>query len=294
MKSMTGFGGAVGKCSRGIEFAIEIRTYNRKQLDIKFSLPPELFYYEASLRRRVSERISRGSINIKVKMSFSGEIVSDTININQKLAEVYLKKAGELKEQLSISGDVRIVDVLRLPNVLSFVEPDMINSETEKVILDTLNRAFDNLDDSRSKEGAFLAKDFQSRIDGMEAIVEEVEPLAEKLPEFYKDRLYKKVQNLGLELQDNDERVLRELVIYSDKCDVTEEITRLKSHFQQFKGFISCKNKPVGRSLDFLLQEIQREVNTMGVKAASPDISKLVVTLKTDIEKIREQVQNIE
>jgi uncharacterized protein (TIGR00255 family) len=294
MKSMTGYGQAVYTCSKGIEFKIEIRTYNRKQLDVKFSLPPELFYYEANLRRISSEKVSRGSINIKVKMSFTGDIVSETIDINHKLAETYLKKSFALKKDLDLPGEMRLGDILRLPNVLSFVEPDVLNKDVENALKTALNEAFENLNKTRGEEGAFLAEDILKRISAMEAIVEQIEPLAAKLPEFYKEKLYKRIQNADFELQDNDERLLRELVIFSDKCDVSEEITRLRSHFSQYKNYINETIKPVGRSLDFLTQEIQREINTLGVKAASPDISRMIVTLKTDTEKIREQIQNIE
>ena len=291
---MTGYGQARHTCSRGIEFKIEIRTYNRKQLDIKFALPSELFYYEATLRRIASAKISRGSINIKVKMNFTGDIVSETVDINQTLAEAYLRKSIALKENLNISGEMRIGDILRMPNVLSFVEPDVLNSEVENSLKETFTEAFNSLNSARDDEGAFLTEDILKRINAMELIVEQIEPLAAKLPEFYKEKLFKRIKNADFDLHDNDERLLRELVIFSDKSDVSEEITRLKSHFSQYKNYLNEKKKPVGRSLDFLTQEIQREVNTLGVKAASHDISKLIVTLKTDTEKIREQIQNIE
>ena len=294
MRSMTGYGQAIHTCSKGIEFKIEIRTYNRKQLDIKFSLPSELFYYESTLRRIASGKISRGSINIKVKMNFIGDIVTETVNINHKLADTYLSKAISLKKDLDLPGEMRLGDILRLPNVLSFVEPDILNKEVEETLKQTMTEAFNSLNSARNEEGEFLKEDILKRLNVMEMIVDQIEPLAAMLPEINKEKLYKKIQNAEIDLQDNDERLLRELVIYSDKSDVSEEITRLKSHYKQFQNYLNEKKKPVGRSLDFLLQEIQREINTLGVKAASPDISKLVVTLKTDTEKIREQIQNIE
>ncbi|MCF7792131.1 MAG: YicC family protein [Victivallales bacterium] len=294
MRSMTGFGQAVRICPKGIEFKTEVKTYNRKQLDIKFSLPPELFYYEAVLRRIGGKKISRGSVNIKVNMNFTGDIVSETVDINRKLSEAYLKKSLNLKKELGLPGEIRIGDILRMPNVLSFAEPDIINKDVEETLKDTLAEAFDNLNSGREDEGAFLAEDILKRVGTMDMLVSQIEPLAERLPEFYKEKLYKRIKSEKFDLHDNDERLLRELVVYSDKCDVSEEITRLKSHFNQYRTYIKETNKPVGRTLDFLTQEIQREINTLGVKAATPDISRLVVTLKTETEKIREQVQNIE
>lgn len=296
MKSMTGYGRSEVKCENGLIIKAEIRSYNRKQCDIKLALPSELFEQEVMLRQILSSRISRGSINLKISLSSDGDTCSTNriARLNREVAEGYFKEIVKLKDKLKLSTEVNISDILSLPNVV--VEEEMIldSEDVIKAIKNALNIAIDNLDLTRTAEGEFLAKDLLERICQMERWINKIEPAARRLAESLKDKLIKKLQKEGLTLQDNEDRILREVVIFADRCDISEEITRLRSHFSQFKDFIRVIDESVGRNLDFLVQEIHREITTLGMKAASTEISPFVVKLKTEVEKIREQVQNIE
>ena len=293
MKSMTGYGYCHSEELDGIDISVEMKSVNRKQLDIKISLPQELQGQELDIRRLISSYISRGSAYVKIIMLLSSSVLNRTINFNEELAEIYIKKAEKITKNLSMSGKLKIKDVLGLPGIIEKVDPDIVSEDLIIELHKTVHGALTELNSSRKKEGLFLKKDIQKRINQMESLISKIEPLAGKLPEYYKTKLQKRLEDENI-LDLDDDRLLRELVIYSDKCDVSEEITRLKSHFIQFNNILEAEDKPVGRNLDFLTQEIQREINTLGVKAASTEITPEVVLFKTETEKIREQIQNIE
>ena len=293
MKSMTGYGYSESNVLDGIDISVEIRAVNRKQLDIKLNLSRELQGQELEIRRLISSYISRGSVYVKIAISLSSSILSKTVAVNCELAETYIKKAEKISIGLNLPGKLEIKDVLLLPKVIEAVEPDVVSDDLITELFQTLEKALSELDSSRKEEGLFLEKDLLNRLAIMEKLMVELEPLVKNLPAYYRNKLQKRLEEENVAHIDDD-RLLREIVIYSDKCDVSEEITRLKSHISQFKNMLRLKNKPVGRNLDFLTQEIQREINTLGVKAASTEISPKVVLFKTEAEKIREQIQNIE
>ena len=292
MKSMTGYGYCSSGNLEGIELSVEIRSVNRKQLDIKMHFPRELQCEEIAIRRLISNKVSRGSIYVKVDMVLSNDALRQTVKINDELAEIYINKTNSLKEKMNIQGNLKIKDIMLLPNVIERVQPDIVTEELTDELHNAVTNALAMLNETRLSEGLFLKDDLFNRIKEMEVLVKEIEPLAEKLPKYNKEKLQRKLEDEKLTFNDDD-RLLRELVIYADRCDVSEEITRLKSHFIQFNNFLKS-DKPVGRNMDFLTQEIQREINTLGVKSASTEISPKIVTLKTETEKIREQIQNIE
>jgi len=292
MKSMTGYGYCRSGNLEGIELSVEIRSVNRKQLDIKMHFPRELQCEEIAIRRLISNKVSRGSIYVKVDMVLSNDALRQTVKINDELAEIYINKTNSLKEKMNIQGNLKIKDIMLLPNVIERVQPDIVTEELTDELHNAVTNALAMLNETRLSEGLFLKDDLFNRIKEMEVLVKEIEPLAEKLPKYNKEKLQRKLEDEKLTFNDDD-RLLRELVIYADRCDVSEEITRLKSHFIQFNNFLKS-DKPVGRNMDFLTQEIQREINTLGVKSASTEISPKIVTLKTETEKIREQIQNIE
>ena len=292
MKSMTGYGYSESNTLDGIGISVEIRTVNRKQLDVKLNLSRELQGLELEIRRLISTYVNRGSVSARIGLSLGGSNLSKTVAVNAELAETYVKKAEEIRARLDLTGKLEIRDILLLPNVIETIEPDVVSDELKKELFGTLEKALSKLDDTRKEEGGFLKKDILSRLGLMGKLMVEIEPLTKGLPEYYRSKLQKRLEEENLAHIDDD-RLLREIVIYSDKCDVSEEITRLKSHISQFNNMMGS-NKPVGRSLEFLIQEIQREINTLGVKAASTEVSPKIVQFKTEIEKIREQIQNIE
>jgi uncharacterized protein (TIGR00255 family) len=293
MKSMTGYGFSECCCPDGIKFTVEIRTVNRKQLDIKLNMPSEFYDQELNIRKKISNKISRGSINVKIFMILSGKILNETLSINQDILKVYIDNANKLQANLGIENNLTLKELIGLPKVIETTQPELNSDSIILSLSDTVEKALDNLGKTRLTEGEFLKKDLDDRLNHLINLLNEIEPYTAGLPVVYKERLLKKINDEKIEIADED-RLLREIVIYSDRCDVSEEVTRLKSHFKQFSKLLSEKNKPIGRNLDFLTQELQREINTLGVKAASPETSPLVVTFKTEVEKIREQTQNIE
>ncbi len=293
MKSMTGYGFGEKRCKSGVTFTVEISSVNKKNLDFRISLPKEALQLEPIVRQICSKRLSRGFITARIEISADESFLKQTVKINDPLAKVYFNKIKSMQEKNDIPGTVQISDIIPLPGV---VEDSFEGSEfmkNEDCMTAALNSAIDKLVEMRTKEGESLGKDMDKRITIIEGIAEKIRPLAEKIPQLQKEQLLKRLQDNGLDLSSNDERVHREIVIFADRSDVTEELTRLKSHFKQFRSFIAG-TEPCGRSLDFLTQEIQREISTIGNKALHGEVSPLVVAFKTELEKIREQVQNIE
>lgn len=292
MKSMTGYGYKEISGVTGAIFKAEIRSVNRKQFDLKVSLPPDFSEHELVVRKFLSEKISRGSINVNILLSFSEELLKKSVRINHALLKAYLENAESLSKEFHISSSFTLNDLYNLPNVIEIVNPAMISEQVKLDIIAVLEKAFLNFDKTRKEEGEFLKRNFIEKLKLLADILSKIEPLTTQLPKIYSEKLKERVQNLGVNIADEN-AIHREIVLYSDKCDVSEEITRLKSHFKQFETLIN-DNSAVGRNLDFLIQEMQREINTLGVKAASTEISPLIVQFKTELEKVREQIQNIE
>ena len=293
MNSMTGYGFSEHRCSSGVTFSVEVFSVNKKNLELRVSLPKEALQLEPFVRQIASKRLSRGFVTIRINIKAEESFLKDSVKINEALAHVYLKKIKNLQERNDIPGEMGIADIIRLPGV---IEDDLESSEFIKKEEDlnlSVNAALDKLIEMRTQEGESLKKDIEERISFLESIVVKVKPMAEKIPELQKEQLIKRLNESGLQIDSSDERLLRELVIFSDKSDVTEELTRLKSHFKQFRDFMN-KTEPCGRSLDFLTQELQREITTVGNKALQSEITTLIVEFKTELEKIREQIQNIE
>jgi len=291
MKSMTGFGSATIYTQDGAEIYIEIASYNKKQLDIRISLPHELIAFETRLRKQISEKISRGSINIKIETSLQTEKNNSPFEIDQKLAATYIKNAKKIQKKLKINGEIKINDLLNLPGIIKESTNNTYISENS--LLQAMDKALDNIINMRENEGKELKKDIADRLKTLKKLIQQIKPLTETIPAIQKERLINNLKNANLKITDDDERIMKEIVIFTDRSDVSEEITRIESHFIQFDLLIS-KNEPIGRTMEFMIQELQREINTLGTKAAHTKISPLIVNFKTELEKIREQIQNVE
>lgn len=292
MRSMTGFGRAEGfRKDLQCGFKAELSSINKKQLELKFSIPKELAPQEMALRAFLAEKLVRGAVTLRIESLSCGD--SGLLKTDFSRAEILLEGAREFQKKHNLPGEITISDLLSIPDAFAIQSADLENPEIIAFLFETVGNALEELLKLKESEGANLKQDILSRIDRMEQIVGEIEPLAAPLPELQKQKLYKKLKDLDLLSDVNDDRLLREAVIYGDKLDVSEEITRLHSHFANFRK-ISSESGAVGRSLDFLVQEIFRECNTLGNKVPSTEISPKVVQLKTELEKIREQVQNIE
>jgi uncharacterized protein (TIGR00255 family) len=293
MKSMTGYGR--GECAQdGFKITVELSSVNRKQAEVSVTLPRETEMLEAQIRDAIHRSVARGRVNARVSLHAAEGKLSARKHINAALAKDYAAEFARLAKQLKISGEVTLDQVLRAPGVF---HTDAALAETEDLwpaVEKSLNQGLAALVKMREREGAHLAKDLSARTAIMRSAVEKIQKQAPQTAENYRKQLIERIKAAGIEnIAPDDERLLKEIVLFADRSDISEELTRLQSHFQQFAD--CCKSKePVGRTLDFLAQEMNREINTIGSKANDAVISREVVTLKAELEKFREQAQNVE
>ena len=293
MKSMTGFGSAEHPLKKGGGACVEVSSLNRKQLDIRVTAPEELAFYEIEVRRMVQAVVGRGSVVVKIYALMEDDASAVEPEINEKVAGIYLRKLRKLKDRLGLVGEPSIADLLTLPGVVNAGARIRYDQEFVDAVGKALGKALEKLDASRLAEASFICGDLLKRVHSLEAVLGSIEQRAAGLVDVAKKRLMDKIKEAGLSIGTDDERLLKEVLLFADRSDVSEEITRLRSHLAKFQEMLGS-NEPVGRSLDFLSQEIQREINTLANKTPNIEISPLVVTFKTEVEKIREQVQNLE
>lgn len=293
MKSMTGYGR--GECiAKGTRITVELSSVNRKQAEVSLSVPSELESIESDLRDLILGSVSRGRVSGKVTLQRSGVNRASGVSINEAQAKAYRSELTKLAESLKIPDNLSLDSLLRLPGVMETSEPALDAKVFCAPVKRALAQSLDGLLAMREKEGANLARDLTKRLCKLHRIVKRVARRAPNVLKHHRERLIERLKNANVEVPGmDDERLLKEVVYYTDRTDITEELTRLNSHFAQLEECLS-DNMPVGRKLDFLAQEMFREINTIGSKANDANISSEVVTLKTELEKIREQVQNIE
>ena len=291
MNSMTGYGR--GEAARGgAKFTVEISTVNRKQAELSLYLPRELDALESRARDEINAKVSRGRIAARVQWTAkSGDRAQ--VEIDRNLAKEYAKEYRKLATDLKLGGEVSLDTILRAPGVLQTSEEELDVESLWTPLRTAVRAALKELLAMRAREGANLKKDLQKRIDALQKSVKAVQRQAPKTVRRHREALLDRLNQSGLDLKLDDERVLKEVALFADRIDITEELTRLESHFGQFADYAKSKG-PVGRTLDFLSQEMNREVNTIGSKANDPVISRLVVAMKSELEKFREQVQNVE
>jgi len=291
---MTGHGR--GECVRdGHNVAVEASSVNRKQADVSVSLPRDLEVLEPEIREEALGVVSRGRVTVRVSVSSSAGVErSMRGRVNMTLARSYVRELRSMARALRVSGDVSLELLARAPGVLEFeggsVEPRDLWPTVRTALVESLTA----LVRMREREGRHLAAELRRLLTLMEKAAARIERHAPAVLERYRLQLCERIRAAGLPAPDpRDDRLMKEIVIYSDRSDVTEEIARLKSHFKQVRQCLG-KTEPVGRTLDFLSQEMHREVNTIGSKANDSLISGEVVLLKTELEKFREQAQNVE
>ena len=291
MNSMTGYGR--GEAARGgAKFTVEISTVNRKQAELSLYLPRELDALESRARDEINAKVSRGRIAARVQWTAkSGDRAQ--VEIDRNLAKEYAKEYRKLATDLKLGGEVSLDTILRAPGVLQTSEEELDVESLWTPLRTAVRAALKELLAMRAREGANLKKDLQKRIDALQKSVKAVKRQAPKTVRRHREALLDRLNQSGMDLKLDDERVLKEVALFADRIDITEELTRLESHFGQFADYAKSKG-PVGRTLDFLSQEMNREVNTIGSKANDPLISRLVVAMKSELEKFREQVQNVE
>ncbi len=293
--SMTGFGRTANDIVKKCGFTVEISSVNRKQLELRFNLPREIASAENDLRKFFTSAISRGMVNIRVMIEPALKNELDCAEINYDLLNKLVEASCKVKKDLNLNEvSIDLASFFNVYGVVTTANNDLENPEYIERLMESCRSALENFINSRRLEGEELAKDLQLRISLLKSLLQEIIPYTEIVKDNLRKKLVSRLEEENFKVDLNDERLQKEILFYVDKCDVTEEITRLNSHFVQFDRLMSDNTKEQGRSMDFLLQEMFREINTLGNKSGSTDISPLVVRFKAELEKIREQVQNIE
>lgn len=287
---MTGYGRGTAAFD-GRQITVELSSVNRKQAEIALSLPRPLLELEPRVRDEINSHISRGRLTVVVGLhAKSGGRVS---GINLTAAKTYRDQLEAARKSLKLAGEITLDQVLRGPGVLDSENVEIAVETAWPALQKALNAALEQFIQMRKREGKALAADLKHRAAAIQKSVKEIAALAPKVMEHHRGALLDRAAKAGLEIEASDERLLKEIVFFADRSDISEELTRLRSHLDQFNGHLA-KDEPVGRTLDFLLQELFRETNTIGNKANFLAISQIVVGMKTELEKLREQVQNIE
>ncbi len=290
---MTGYGR--GDCARdGFKVTVELNSVNRKQTEISVNLPREMEMLEAQMRDIILHSIARGRLTVRVSLHAGAGNVAARMHLNLPLAKAYARELGRLARQLKFTSTVTLDHLVRAPGVF---QTDAELAETVKLwpaVAKALKQALGSLVRMREREGRHLAHDLAAHIAVMRRCTERIRQQAPQAAEYYRQQLVERIKNAGLATPaPDDERLLKEVVLFADRSDISEELARLQSHFQQFDDCLKSR-EPVGRVLDFLAQEMNREINTIGSKANDRHISREVVTLKAELEKFREQAQNVE
>lgn len=293
MHSMTGYGW--GESSQnGLKVTVELSSVNRKQGEIAINLPRDLEVLEAQIRDEVNRKLTRGRTTVRVTLHAAEGREGDRVRINRPLAEAYVRELRKLARQLKLKDELGVDLLLRAPGVLESAPEELDAESVWPTVRSALDQGLAALLKMRGREGAHLAKDLCQRIGAMRKAVARIRKEAPLVQKRYREQLIERVRAAGLqELQIDEERLSKEIVFFADRSDISEELTRLQSHFQQFDDCVKSA-EPVGRTLDFLAQEMNREINTIGSKANDSTISREVVQLKTELEKFREQAQNVE
>lgn len=291
MRSMTGYGRGQS-VENGSKFSVELNSVNRKQSDVVVTLPRELNQFEPRVRDVINSEVSRGRLNVVVAWHRAAG-TPEKPTLDTELARTYFKSMLELQKELGAGGEISIETVLRVPGVLRLPDERFSIDELWPPIEAALKEALSDLVKMRMHEGKHLAKDLIKRLKIVRESVRKIRQLQPAVTKRYRQTLHERIERAGLELSLDDERLVKEVIFFAEKSDITEELTRLESHFAQFAHHLR-KNEPVGRTLEFMTQEIAREFNTLGAKANDVAISQLVVACKSEMEKIREQIQNIE
>jgi uncharacterized protein (TIGR00255 family) len=291
IRSMTAFGRGEVPIGEGAIVA-EVRTVNSRHLDLRIRLPRELAELEAVARSAVSRYFSRGKVDVIVRLPEESASVPE-VTLRLEAAAHYVEAAEALRKQFALEGGLTVETLLGLPGVVRLREPEQPNPEVERGVLGAVQAACDAADGMRKREGEALQNELSTRLSRVEELVTEIGSRADEIVQGLRDRLQRRLATLAPQVGLDPSRLDQEVVFYADRMDVTEEAVRLRSHIAQFRESLSSTG-PVGRKLEFILQELSRETNTVGSKAPEGEIPSRVVELKTELEKVREQVLNVE
>ena len=290
--SMTGYGRA--ECQKDdYTYLAEIRSVNNRFIEINTRLPKAHMDLEQPLKKLIKSYCSRGSINLSISIGNSNENTGEwEVKPNLPLAEQYVTALQQIRDSLKLEGKIDLKSVVGIRDIVK-IEPLAIDPANHELILNIATEALDSLQKMRKEEGINLQKDLEQRIDAIENHAAEIESWHPEVVKEYQNKLKERIKSLNEGMESDETRIAQETALLADRCDITEEITRLKSHLNQFRNYFNT-NEPIGRKLEFITQEINREVNTIGSKSSNIKISNRVIEIKSELEKIREQVQNIE
>ena len=288
---MTGYGH--GEADHGgVKFSVELNSVNRKQSDIVINLPRDFAELEPRIRQTINEKLSRGRTNVLVSCE-QGSNGNRKLALDTALARSYHDAMRALQTELSAPGEITIGTILQAPGVMRFTDDGIDAAQAWPAVEQALAAALSDLIKMRESEGQHLAGDLLERLGTIRGAIKEVGVLFPEVVKKYRAALLDRINKAGLELSIDDDRLLKEVAIFADRSDVSEELTRLESHLVQFADHLR-KDEPVGRTLEFITQEIFRELNTLGAKSNDAAVSQHVVLCKAELEKIREQIQNVE
>ncbi|HBF35795.1 MAG TPA: YicC family protein [Firmicutes bacterium] len=289
--SMTGYGRGVFT-SEDYTITIDLKSINHRYLELYFKIPKNYNFLEDKIRREISGKISRGKVEISVIIEqFSS--IEDQVELNQSFMRSYLKIIGELKENFGIEGEIDLKTIVALPELFEYHQPDIDQEKLFENVRQALDMALHSLIDNRKTEGKGLCRDVREKLATLENYRMTLLARAPKVVAAYQEKLAKRIGELTEGIEVDPSRLATEIAIFADKSDITEELVRIESHLGQFQQILEI-TEPIGRRMDFLIQELNREINTVGSKASDITIAQLVINFKAELEKIREQIQNIE
>ena len=291
IKSMTGY----GRCERIIgtkKITAELKSVNHRFSDYNIKVPRQYGFLEDRVRQFISKEVARGKIDVYVSIESCGE-ADKTVTVNKELAGNYVEILRDLCETFSLKDDISVSTIASFTDIFRAEPKRDDEEEIWTAVSEVLTDAVSSFISMRAREGERIERDLRERVTYMKSLANEIDKLSPMAVQEYKAKLYQKIKEVIDEREPDDTRILTEVAIFADKVAVNEETVRLASHYDEFFTILDS-NEPAGRKLDFLIQEINREVNTIGSKASDLEIAKLVVTLKGEIEKLREQIQNIE
>ena len=290
IKSMTGYGKS--NMSKNLrEYQVEIKSVNHRYLDVSIKMPRSLSYLEEEIKKAISAKVTRGKVDVFITFN-NNSLEGRDIKINTEIARMYIKELRDLAESEGIIADIPVTEISKLPDVLT-IQNNQDDETIKSELLEVTNKAIENLVEMRKVEGEKIAQDLLVRIQDIEEKVKKISSLSTGLIEEYVVKLNTRIKELLQDQEIDEARLAQEVVIYADKCSIEEEVTRLNSHIYQFRELLQT-NEAVGKKIDFMIQEMNRETNTIGSKANNLEITNEVINMKTQIENIREQVQNIE
>ncbi|MGN0592422.1 MAG: YicC/YloC family endoribonuclease [Ruminococcus sp.] len=290
-KSMTGFG-RVSLAAENMDILVEVRSVNHRYLEMSVRLPHAYSYLEDRLKKLVQQRVSRGKVEMSLSIQLHGTD-GMAVDANADLAAAYIQALRSANEQLALEDDVTLSTLLRFSDIFTVRKVQLEEEAVWRAVEPVASAAVEQFVKMRETEGIQLHEDVLSRLSTLESMELQVEALAPETAKRYYERLYAKVSELLADREIEESRLVTETAVFADRIAVDEETVRLHSHISQFRSLLDAE-EPVGRKLDFLIQEMNREVNTIGSKAQDLSITRLVVDMKSEIEKIREQIQNIE